>query len=91
MNPRIFKKDLSEYGYSMEVDVKKDDCNREAAHWHLCKNGRRIGQIMVPRCVWTELPSDCSRRVIAEAEELTREYADEIESVYNYNRLNGAG
>ncbi|GFI04549.1 hypothetical protein IMSAGC005_03401 [Lachnospiraceae bacterium] len=41
--PRRFEKDLREYGYHMEVDVKKSDCNLEPVHWHLCQKRDRIG------------------------------------------------
>ena len=90
MKPRELRIDLSNGGYYMEVDTKKDDCRRESAHWHLCKDGRMVGKISVPGCVWTELPADCTGDVINEAKEVTVQNLDEIESVYKYNSLNGA-
>ena len=56
--PRTLKINLNEYGYYMELDVSKADCNRESAHWHLCKNGRRIGQISTYG-IWASYPN-CS-------------------------------
>ena len=89
-NPRRFEKTLkSSSSYHMEVDVNKDDCNREGAHWHLCQNSRRIGQISVYG-TWASIP-DVSASIRREAEELTSEYRSEIESAYNWNRENGAG
>ena len=87
-NPRRFEKSLSEYGYHMEVDTRKSDCNRESAHWHLCKNGRRIGQIS-PYGSWTSYP-DVSSSIRKEAEALTSTYASDIVSCYEYNRENGS-
>ena len=89
-NPRVLKVPLQEYGYHMEVDVKKDDCNRENIHWHLCKNGNRIGQIDL-RGVWTTTPRDASSSIIKEAERLTFQYAGQIQECYLYNKENGAG
>ena len=88
-NPRTLKVNLNEYGYYMELDVRKDDCNRESAHWHLCKNGRRIGQISAYG-TWTSRPAESSS-IIREAEELTRSYSSTIIEYYDYNRVNGAG
>ncbi|MBP5512092.1 hypothetical protein J6X90_01765 [Candidatus Saccharibacteria bacterium] len=90
MKPREFRVDLKTDGYYMEVDTKKDNCKHEPAHWHLCKDGRKVGKISVPGCVWSELPSDCTGDVINEAKEVTVNNLEEIESVYKYNSLNGA-
>ena len=88
-NPRRFEKRLSSSSaYHMEVDLKKDDCKREGPHWHLCKNGRRIGQIFT-NGYWASTPSESSS-IIHEAEQLTSTYAYDIESTYNYNAENGA-
>lgn len=87
-NPRRFEITLSSSSYHMEVDLKKDDCKRESAHWHLCKNGRRIGQISTSG-YWASVPSESSS-IIREAEQLTRTYASTIEEVYRYNAENGA-
>ena len=89
MSPRVLKIDLSENGYYMEVDVNKDECKRENAHWHLCKDGKQIGRIDVPRCVWRILPDEYPRCVIEEAGNLTRLHAEEIQSIFEFNRLNG--
>jgi hypothetical protein len=87
--PRRFEKDFREYGYHMEVDVKKSDCNREPVHWHLCQRRDRIGQIWVSSGLWEELP-DVGKKIREEAEELTRYYSDEITDTYLYNKVNGA-
>ena len=34
MNPKRFELDLGG-GFALEVDVKRDDCNREPPHCHL--------------------------------------------------------
>ena len=86
--PRTLKVSLSEYGYSMEVDTRKSDCNRESAHWHLCHRGSRIGQISVYG-TWTSTPS-VSSSIRKEAESLTSSYCREIEDCYAYNRENGS-
>ena len=90
-NPRILKEPIDgHYGYYMELDTAKQYCAQEDAHWHLCKNGRRIGQISY-RGVWTEYPpTDVSRQVIKEAERLTDKYSDRIYEYYFYNKENGA-
>ena len=89
-DPIRFEKTLStSSAYHMEVDVKKDDCNREGAHWHLCQGSRRIGQIFTYGS-WKETP-DVSSSIRREAEELTSIWRSEIESTYNYNREHGAG
>ena len=86
--PKTLKVDLNEFCYYMELDVSKADCNREEAHWHLCKRGMRIGQISAYGS-WTQYPSESSS-IIREAEDLTRRYSSTISEYYNYNRTNGA-
>ena len=90
-NPIKLKVPLDEYGYYMELDVKKDDCRRgEEPHWHLCKNGSRIGQISASGS-WASYPStDASSSIIKEAESLTRQYRSDIISGYCHNAENGA-
>ncbi len=89
-NPNRLKEDLDEYGYYMEIDIAKQYCAQEEAHWHLCKNGRRIGQISY-KGVWTEYPStDVPRSVVKEAERLTERLSDKIYEAYFYNKVNGA-
>lgn len=87
--PRRFEQPLKEYGYKMEVDIRKWDCHREPIHWHLCKNGQRIGQIWVPSATWEDIPP-VSSSIMKEAEELTRRYSSEITDTYLYNKENGA-
>ena len=88
MDPKRFETSIGS-GYAMEVDVIRDDCRREPAHWHLTKNGRRIGQIWVDSCRWASTP-DAPRWVIDEAESKTSSYSSEIKEVYRYNAEYGA-
>ena len=89
-SPERFKVTLStSSSYHMEVDVNKDDCNREGPHWHLCKDGRRIGQIFTYGS-WASTP-DVSASIQREAEQLTSTYRYDIERAYNHNREHGAG
>lgn len=87
--PRRFEKSIDSV-YSMEVDVSKWDCAREAPHWHLCERGRRVGQIFVGSSTFTELPSGVNNRIVNEAISLTQTYASEIRETYLYNKENGA-
>ena len=88
--PRRFEKDLKEYGYHMEVDVKKDDCKREPIHWHLVKGSSSIGQIWISSITWESDPG-VSKSIREEAEDLTRRYRSDITDAYLYNQENGAG
>ncbi len=88
-NPRTFEIDLSSYGYHMEVDTRKSDCNRERTpHWHLCGKRERLGSISIYG-QWIEYP-DVSKHIKKEAEELTSRYASTISEVYEHNRIDGA-
>ena len=88
-NPRTFEMDLSSYGYHMEVDTRKSDCNRERTpHWHLCNRNSRVGSISVYGS-WIKEPN-VDRRVKKEAEELTSRYASIIRDVYDHNRQYGS-
>ncbi len=83
-----FRKELSSYGYHMEIDVTKDDCNRERTpHWHLVCKGRRIGSINIYG-IWASKP-DVSRSIMKEAEDLTSTWASEISEAYENNRIYG--
>ncbi len=88
--PKPLKINLSEYGYYMELDTAKQYCAQEQPHWHLCKNGKRIGQISASGS-WTSYPStDANSKIIKEAEQLTSQYRPTIIEYYNYNKENGA-
>ena len=88
-NPRRLEVSLSSYGYHMEVDTRKSDCNREGTpHWHLCSRSGREGSISVYGS-WVEYPS-VDRHIVKEAEELTERYAPDIRETYEYNRLYGS-
>lgn len=88
--PRRYETDLGS-GWTLEVDVKKDDCNREPPHCHLCYRGRRYGQIWLDGCVFEKLPGDVPNNIINLALSRVAECGDEMEEVYNYNRMYGAG
>lgn len=89
MNPRTLKIYLDSYGYYMELDTRKSDCNFERTpHWHLCQRGRRIGQISAWG-QWASTP-DVSTSVRKEAEELTARYSSEICESYEHNALYGS-
>ena len=87
-SPRRLEVPLSSSGYHMEVDTRKSDCNRESAHWHLCRHGSRVGSINVYGS-WVQYP-DVDRRIKDEAERLTSRYSYEIREVYDHNRQFGS-
>ncbi len=88
-SPRRYEQSLGS-GYKLEVDVIRDDCRREPAHWHLCKNGRRVGQIWVDSCRFESTPSDVPRSIINEALRVTSRNSSEIKAAYKYNSENGS-
>lgn len=80
--------DLCSFGYSMEVDIAKKDCNvKEAPHWHLCSCGRRIGKISASGH-WIIAPH-VRPSIKREAEDLTHKYSSEIYDCYKYNAEHG--
>ena len=87
--PKTFEKVIDSV-YSMEVDVSKWDCSREAPHWHLCERGKRVGQIFVGSSTFSYLPYGVNNRVVNRAIELTQTYASDIRETYLYNKVNGA-
>lgn len=89
MSPKTLNVSLSSHGYSMELDIRKSDCNFERTpHWHLCHHGSRIGQISAYG-VWTKTP-DVSSSIRKEAEQLTSQYSSTICEYYAYNAEYGA-
>ena len=87
-NPRTLRVELDSYGYHMEVDISKDDCNREPPHWHLCYHEDRIGSI-TPSGIWNEIKPSISTSVLEQAEKLTSAYEEAIYETYIYNKSNG--
>ena len=88
-NPRKFEIDQSSYGYHLEVDVRRSDCNRgEPPHWHLWHGRSRVGSINIYG-QWVERPG-VDRHIEKEAEELTSRYSSTIREVYEHNRGYGA-
>lgn len=88
MQPKRLKVNLNAQGYTMELDVRKNDCcYNKTPHWHLCHQGYRIAQISV--CgEWTSFP-DVSPLIIREAEYLTTYYLSEICEYYRFNAIYG--
>ena len=86
--PIRFSKNISG-NYKMEVDVTRDDCLREPAHWHLYDGGWRIAQVWVDSCMFEREP-DVARYVKEEALRLTSMYASEIKDAYRHNAKYGA-
>ena len=39
--------DVANTPYSLEVDSRRDDCNKERPHCHILLHGSRIGQIFL--------------------------------------------
>ena len=76
--------------YSIEVDVKKDDCRREAAHCHVCRNGRRVGQVFLSSCTFSSAPSDIPYSVQADILNYISRISSDIEYAYEYYRNYGA-
>lgn len=89
MGPKLLRVRLfSDRSYYMEVDTKKRNCTKdEQPHWHLCRHGKRIGQITVWG-VWKVFP-DVAPEVKREAEILTVRNAPEIFNFYYYNASYG--
>ena len=76
--------------YSIEVDVKKDDCRREAVHCHVCKNGRRVAQVFLSSCTFSSSPYDIPYSSQADILNFISSISSEIEEAYDYYRNYGA-
>ena len=79
---------LKEDGYCMVLDTARKQCMEELPHWHLYKNGAKIGQISW-NGRWQEIPS-ADNSVLKEAEESTIEYSKQIREFYYRNRMYGS-
>jgi len=88
-NPIRFEKTIDRI-YHLEVDIGRDDCNREKAHWHLCERGRRIAQIFIDPVHYECVPCGVQQRVVNEALELTECYSRDIREAYLHNKVFGA-
>lgn len=72
-----------------EIDSKKDDCNREAAHCHVTRNGRRVAQVwLYPVCI--ESGHDLNRNEVRVVYDFVCDNAYALAEEYEYNREHGA-
>ena len=72
-----------------EVDAKKDDCNREAAHCHITKSGSRVAQVWLSP-VSIQYGHSLDRSEVKEVCDFVSDHRCELEREYQYNRLHGA-
>ena len=87
--PRTFEVPLTVPGYSLRLDVRRADCDSyKEPHWHLCRDGRKIGSISVFG-EWKEITLDVKRSIREEAERLTKLYAERISQDYRHNYFFG--
>lgn len=87
--PRTFEVPLTVPGYSLRLDVHRADCaSYKEPHWHLCKEGRKVGSISVFG-EWKEITFDIKRSIREEAEQLTKLYAERISQDYRHNYFFG--
>jgi hypothetical protein len=76
--------------FSIEVDVKKDDCRREPVHCHVCKFGRRVAQVMLYSCTFSSSPSEIPYSEQSNILNFISSISSEIEEAYNYYAEYGA-
>ena len=77
------------YNLQCEVDAKKDDCNREAAHCHITKNGYRVAQVWL-NPVSIQSGHSLDRSEINEVCEFVSNHRYDLEREYEQNRKCGA-
>ena len=72
-----------------EVDVRKDDCNREAAHCHITRNGERIAQVWLdPVCI--ESARKLDRNEVNLVYDFVSDNRYDLKREYENNRMYGA-
>ncbi len=77
--------------YTIEVDLRKWDCNREPPHCHLCdSHGSRIAQIWLNPCIFEEIPKSVSGNDESRILKSVEMHRDQIKETYEYNSMNGA-
>lgn len=76
--------------YTLEVDVSKWDCNREAAHCHVCSGRDRIAQVWLSTCSFETIPSEISHNDRGRILSAVSDHRYELEAAYNNNRIYGA-
>ena len=77
------------YNLQCEVDVRQDDCRREAAHCHITRNGRRVAQVWLSP-VSIESGHDLDRNEVDVVYDFVSENAYALAEEYEYNRKHGA-
>lgn len=76
--------------YHLEVDVGKWDCNREAAHCHVCSGRDRIAQVWLSTCSFERTPSEISHNDRSRILDAVSDNTYELNSAYEHNRKYGA-
>lgn len=71
-------------GLTIVVDQSRDDCNREPAHCHVVRSGRRVAQIMVEPYVYAK-HSDLTDAQTGRLEKFVSSFAAEILAEYKKN------
>ena len=73
----------------IEVDYRKCDCNREAAHCHATWNGYRVAQVWL-NSVYIQSGHSLDRNEVDEVLQVVNNNSYELYREYEYNRENGA-
>ena len=77
------------YNLQCEVDQKKSDCNREPAHCHITRNGRRIAQVWL-NPVRIESGHSLDRNEVDIVYDFVCDHQRELIAEYENNRYYGA-
>ena len=77
------------YNLQCEVDQRKSDCNREAAHCHITRNGRRVAQVWLEP-IHIEYGHSLNRSEIDQVLDVVTDHRHELLREYEYNRKYGA-
>lgn len=80
---------LSTEGYSLVLDISKDQNPDDKPHWYLYKDGKRIARINW-NAYWEEKPSSLDLSIAQEAERTTIKYSPLIREYYYYNQSHSA-
>ena len=77
------------YNLQLEVDQRKCDCKREAAHCHVTRNGNRVAQVWL-NPVRIESGHSLDWNEIQPVLDAVYSNCSSLETEYNYNREHGA-
>lgn len=77
------------YNLQCEVDQRKCDCNREPAHCHITRNGRRVAQIWL-NPVRIEPGHSLDRNEVDIVLGAVRANYYQLQREYDFNREHGA-